>query len=216
MRRRPLSASVLVLLWGAAASAAEPPVVVDIPLDKIWAADMPGTRNIRELEPRTPGDRRNYGPLMWAIYKRLLLDNEHWGPDAGRGFVVPGKDIEALNYAYDVLADRQDRSNIVPTGDVSLVFYARYAGQYVYVEKVRREGAVITIHYRFVVHRTRELSAHLALISLGELKPGKYEVRMVQLPVRWPPDAQGEVLRPAFEGERVTRTVSQPFSFEVK
>jgi hypothetical protein len=105
---------------------------------------------------------------------------------------------------------------VVPAGEVSLVFHARYAGQYVYVEKVSREGTVVTLQYRFVVHRTREMTAHLALISLGELRPGKYEVRMDQLPVRWPPDAQGEVLRPPFEGERVTRTVSQPFSFEVE
>jgi hypothetical protein len=217
MRRLLSSASVLVLLWGAAATAAEPPDVVDIPLDKIWAADMPGTRNIRELEPRTPGDRHKYGPLMRVIYRELM---EYYGRrgrvDAGRGFAVPGQDIAALNFAYDVLLDSEERPNVVPAGDVSLVFYARRTGKYVYLEKAQREGTVIKLQYRFAVHRTKEITAHFALISLGELTSGKYEVRMVQLPVKFPPDEDGPVFRPPLKDEIVTHIVSQPFSFEVK
>jgi hypothetical protein len=206
-----------LVLVGASASAAQSPDSVEIPLEKIWAADMPGTRNIRELEPRTTGDRRKFGPLMTSIHRQLLQDDQRWGrPDAGSGFVVPGKDIEALNHAYDVVFDRWDGPEVVSAGEVSLIFYARYTGQFVHVESVQREGTAITIQYRFVVHREPHVTAHFALIPLGELKPGKYEVRMAQLPVRYPDDAQGPVFRPPFEGERVTRTVSQPFKFKVE
>jgi hypothetical protein len=218
MRDVLLSTLALALLCGLPAAAAEPDDIVDIPLKEIWAADMPGTRNIRELEPRTAGDRRKFGPLMSALHRQLTRDNEDWGrPDAGPAFVVPGKDIEALNGAYDVIfANHWEGPHQVPTGEVSLVFYARWTGQYVYVEKVERNGPAITLQYRFVVHRTKEITAHFALIPLGHLKGGKYDVRIIQLPVRHPDNEQGPVFRPPLEEKIANRVVSKSFSFEVE
>jgi len=218
MRALLLLVSTSALLVRTSAIAAEPEKSIEIPLKQIWAADMPDTRNIRELEPRTPGDRRKFGPLMTGIHKELMQDNERWGrPDAGRAFVVPGKDIEALNYAYDIVfGSHWEGPKVVAAKEVSLVFFARQSGQYVHVEKVQREGMVITVQYRFVAHRNRNRTAHFALIPLGSLRPGEYDVRTVQLPVRYHPNEQGPVFLPPLEEKRVMRTVSQPFSFKVE
>lgn len=193
-------------------------VAEEIPLKSIWAANMPDARNIRELEPRTEGDNREFGPLMHTIYRTMQggRSGKSWGrPDAGPGFPVPGEGIAALNAVYDILTDNDERPTKVPAGEVSVVFFARQSGQYCYLEKVEREGKVITLTYRFHAHRTANVTAHLALISLGELEPGKYEVRMEQLPVARPP-GDAVAFTPPIEGERLKRTVSQAFSFEVE
>jgi hypothetical protein len=190
----------------------------EIALKDVWAARMPGTRNIRELEPRTEGDHREFGPLMHGIYTMMQggRSGKAWGrPDAGPGFPAPGTGIRPLNFAYDILVGKQDRPKTVPAGEVSLVFFARQSGQYCYLEKIEREGKVITLTYRFHVHRTGEVTGHLALIPLGTLDPGKYEVRTVQLPVARPFEDK-TASKFLIEGERLKRTVSQPFSFEVK
>ena len=191
----------------------------EIPLKSIWAANMPNSRNIRELEPRTEGDNRRFGPLMHTIYRTMQggRSGDGWGgPDAGPGFPVPGADIAALNAAYDIFVGKNDRPTTVSAGDVSIVFFARKSGLYCYLEKVARKGNMITLTYRFHAHRTGDVSNHFALIPLGSLEPGKYEVRHVQLPVAHPPTEEGIVYTPPIEGERLNRTVSEPYSFEVK
>ena len=134
-----------------------------------------------------------------------------WGPDAGPGFPVKGEGIEALNGAYDVLTDVGDRPTTVPAGKVSIVFFARQSGQYCHLEKVEREENVITLSYRFHVFRSASVAAHLALIPLGELKPGKYEVRTVQLIAHLVGEPSGLI-----EDEELKHCVLEPFSFEVQ
>jgi len=188
----------------------------EIPLKKIWATNMPSTRNIRELEPRTEGDHRKYGPLMHTIDNRLRGGRRGVSGEAGPGFAVPDTGIAALHAAYDVLVDEQTPQEVLPAGEVSLIFYARRSGLYCYLEHVGREENVVTLKYRFHVHRTGDVTNHFALIPLGKLSPGKYEVRMVQLKVANPPTAGKVTYRPQLDGDRVKNVVSQPFSFEVK
>lgn len=193
-------------------------IAKEIPLKEVWAADMPGTRSIRELEHRTEGDHRKYGPLMHGIYKTMQggRSGKAWGrPDAGPGFPVPGTGIAALHIIYDILVDQQERLKVVPIGEVSLVFFARQSGAYCYLEKVKREGKVVTLTWRFHRHRSGDITAHLALIPLGTLEPGEYEVRTVQLPVAMPQGSDVKFI-PQIEGERLKSTVSEPFSFEVQ
>jgi len=205
--------SLLFLLLASAAHAEE------IPLKSIWAANMPSLRNIRELEPRTEGDHRQFGPLMDTIYRTMRgsRSGDAWGrPDAGPGFPVPSEGISALNAVYDIIVGLHDRPTTVRAGEVSIVFFARKSGQYCHLEKVAREGNMITLTYRFHAHRTGDVSNHFALIPLGALEPGKYEVRHVQLPMAHPPTEEGVVYTPPIEGERLKRTVSEPYSFEVQ
>ena len=191
----------------------------EISLKRIRAAHMPGARNIRELEPRTQGDNREFGPLMHTIYRTMQggRGGDLWGrPDAGPGFPVRGVDIAALNATYDILVGQYDRPTEVPPGNVSLIFFARRSGGNCYLEKVTREENIISLTYRFHATRTAIVTAHFALIPLGTLEPGKYEVRNVQLPMAHPPTKEGVVYTPPIEGERLKRMVSEPYSFEVK
>lgn len=199
---------LVALILASAAQAGE------IPLKTIWAARMPGTMNIRELEPRTAGDNREFGPLMYTIIRTMQggRSGKSWVGDAGPGFPVPGEGIAALNAAYDILVDNDERPTTVPAGEVTIVFFARQSGQHCYIEKVEREGNVITLTYRFHVHRTANVSAYFALIPLGKLNPGTYEVQMEQLPIARPVGEPSGLI----EGERLKRTVSEPFSFEVE
>ena len=186
----------------------------EIPLKSIWAARMPGTTNIRELEPRTAGDNREFGPLTHTIIRTMQRDGTNgWGrPDAGPGFPVPGEGIAALNAAYDIIFHNVDRPATVQAGEVTIVFFARRSGQHCYLEKVEREGNVITLTYRFHLHRTAHVAAYFALIPLGKLEPGTYEVQMEQLPMARPVGEPSGLI----EGERLKQTVSEPFTFEVE
>jgi hypothetical protein len=200
--------AALIILFLASTLNAE-----DIPLKEIWAADMPGTRNIRELEPRTEGDHRKYGPLMHEIYKRLQR-SEGWGrPDAGAGFAVSGSGTAALNAAYDTLVDRSERREALPSGEASLIFYARRSPMFCYLEEIQRVGNVIMLHYGFTAHRTGNITSHFAIIPLGKLSPGKYTVRLEQRKVIW---ADSVTRLEPLKDELVKQIVSQPFSFEAR
>jgi len=186
----------------------------EVPLKEVWAAHMPGTRDLRELEPRTEGDEREFGPLTHTIIRTMMggRGERAWGrPDAGPGFPVQGTGIAALHRVYDVIVDDVGlRPETVPAGEVSIVFFSR--GIPCRLEKIEREGNVITLSYRLHARRTASLTCHLALIPLGELSPGKYSVKTVQLPIAKPGGAHGGLL----QGERLKRTISDPFSFEVQ
>ncbi len=118
-------ASLLVVLLASSLNAEE------IPLKSVWAAKMPGTRNIRDLEPRTEGDHREFGPLAHTIIRTMQGGRGEgaWGrPDAGPGFPVPGAGIAALHRVYDVIVDDiGQRPKTVPAGEVSIVFFAAEA-----------------------------------------------------------------------------------------
>lgn len=205
----------LAIFVGLLASAAQ---AEEILLKSIWAANMPDARNIRELEPRTEGDNREFGPLMYTIYRTMQggRSGKSWGrPDAGPGFPVPGTGIAALNAVYDILVDNDERPEKVRAGEVSIVFFARQSGADCHLEKVEREGKVITITYRFHARQTANVTGHLALIPLGVVDPGEYDVRLVQLPVARPANDPVK-FAPPITGDRLKRTVSQPFSFEVQ
>lgn len=184
------------------------------PLTSVWGANISGTQNIRELEPRTAGNNREFGPLMDSIRRAMQggRSGRSWEGDAGPGLPVKGEGIEALNGAYDVLTDHGDRPTTVPAGKVSIVFFARQAGPNCYLEKIERDENVITLSYRFHAKRSAAVRAHLALIPLGELKPGKYEVRTVQVPIAHPVGEPSGLI----EGKRLKHSVSVPFSFEVR
>jgi hypothetical protein len=102
-------------------------------------------------------------------------------------------------------------------GDITLVFYSRLSGSYVHLRRVIRDGNVITLQYRFVAHGSREITTHFALVQLGKLPAGKYEVKTVQLPPDFSifPDLRPSEIK-LIPPERERRVVSLPFTFEVK
>ena len=151
-----------------------------IPLKNIWAHDMPGTKNVAELEPdaqsKVPKADRDR-PLALGIRQSLQYQV---GQVPGEGFVVTGTGRSALQAAHDVLTDKKRRQSGFPTNsELSIVFFSYQFGDYIHLESVEQSKNVIEIRYRFVPHMTREVTEHFAIIPLGKLEPGKYQVDIV-------------------------------------
>ncbi len=83
---------------------------------------------------------------------------------------------------------------------------------YVRVDHVERKGNAIEIFYRYVPHSGKELTWHFALIPVGQLAPGNYQVKITQLPVDMSLIHQttGEV-----DYKTGDKFVCKPFSFSV-
>lgn len=161
---------------------------VTIPLDEIWAYEMPGTRSVRRLEPQ-----QNYVQLptldelirdsLVARIQHVLLNRPNDGKSAGPAFVVSGHGKEALKNAADVITKKAEAPGILPPNvNLTLIFYSYSCGRYVWIDSVRRSTNQIVINYRFVSHRTNESTAHFALIPLGKLRKGIVQVEVKQLP----------------------------------
>jgi hypothetical protein len=154
MRNRQLFSIGLVLVVYTTAtisSAAEQnkqPEAVEIPLDTIWAAGMPGTRDILELEK---GGTKQRGTLADKIADTLPFLPQ--GKTTGKGFAVVGTEKEALRSAYAVLAKKQQpRQSFPSNANIWVVFYSHTSGEYVHLDNVERREKTIKVAYRFVPH----------------------------------------------------------------
>lgn len=148
----------------------------EIPLDKIWAQDMPGTMNVYELE-----DPKSNFPLMSAIVKAHLSKNTQG--KAGQAFVVQGIGLEALKNASKIIARKQELLHSLPFDtEVSVIFFSVQSGQYVHLTKVERIQGTIKIRYEFVPHYEKHFTSHVAIIPLGKLPNGHYQVDIANEP----------------------------------
>ncbi len=188
-----------------------------IPLHEIWAYKMPGTRDVRELEPK-PEIAATIDELarhsdVWKILK-VLDGRPKEGEKAGPAFVVVGTGREALVNAAVVITnlmkEKESPTAVPPNTDVSLMFYSHLCGRYVQLVSVELSPQLITIRYRFVDHVQQIMTAHFALVPLGKLREGKVQVKVEQLP---PIDECGQPVAPL--GDPL-RFVSQSFSFAVQ
>jgi hypothetical protein len=178
-----------------------------IPLKDIWAHNMPGTREVTELEAGNAA-----GLLFEQIGGALKFIPK--GQTVAKGFAVAGTDKEALRNAHAVLVNSKKLQQSFPAvNDFWLVFFSHSFGQYVHLDNVERSGTKIRVSYRFVPHETKQMSAHFAMIPLGKLSPGKYRVDIVRLPLEQKYVAQGFK---AIDRQWEARVVCQPFSFTVK
>jgi hypothetical protein len=154
-----------------------------IPLSRVWALDMPGTRPmVRSQKGDPPVYEAPEGRLVDEIRAALSAHGPGLPPDAGPGFAVRGQGLDALRAAHAVLVERHARPAAFRAGEpVSLVFYAREFNYYTHLEGVERRGPDVQITYRFVPHETKELTSHLALIPLpaGTAVPARVEVKPV-------------------------------------
>lgn len=212
-----------IIASGAISAAAEEKPI-KIPLKEVWAKDMPGTRNIRDLEPERfgeqvkalPDDEQNklhLESLIAAIGRSLTAPrrSNNW---VTSGFAVAGAGKNALRQARDILAKKRPIPEPLSANEpVTLVFFARENGVYVHLESIKRLGRIITVKYEFVPHLEHELTWHFALIPLGKLEDGKWQVIVEQAPVDQKYAGYG--WKP--EGLEVSRQmVSQSFDFVVK
>ncbi len=164
---------------------------------------MPGTRDVRELEPASGQS------LVSQIVQSL---REPIPQQKAKGFTIHGWGLDALREACAVLANGQKPTNAFLAGTrLSVVFFSRISSYYVYVQKVERDGNTVKVYFRLVPHRTKELTEHFALIPLEELSPGKVTVEIIRSPMEKEfigfklPDAEVE-----------SRIVSQSFHFVIE
>lgn len=142
-----------------------------IPLNHIWALQMPGTQDIRKLDPEDAKRIR-----VW------LTERTAERAEAGPCFFVEGEGKEALANAAKALVDDEPRLTSIPAGkNVSLVFYAYAAPGYVHVKSVHHSDEDVTVKYRVVTHETSNATVHFAIIPLGKLSPGKFTVNAVEV-----------------------------------
>jgi hypothetical protein len=175
-----LTFAIAVLVSSAAAAE-------EIPLKSIWALDMPETRDIRELQPKREGTK----PLTDAEAAKFpvrqiqrALTPRFWPPeggDAGSVFIVKGRGPKALRNAEAVFLGKTKRSETIPAGSQSIVFYAFAIGRYVHIQSVRQDGEEIVIQYQLVPHESLDLTTHFALIPVT-LQPGPLKVKVEELP----------------------------------
>ncbi|MEX2309520.1 MAG: hypothetical protein WD738_18105 [Pirellulales bacterium] len=154
-----------------------------IPLDKIWAYKMPGTRDLQGLDkddPTKSGQRQ-----VAAISESLILRAEDlkWENISRPGFAVPGTGLPALRAAHSILVEgKKPLDAFPPNEEITIVFFSELApGNKVQIQEVTREGESVVIRYQLKPHVGRmQRSLNLALIPLGKLPGGKYTVGLEQ------------------------------------
>ena len=175
---------------------------VEIPLENIWAFDMPGTRDIAGIplpemdEKRRPGlDHESYRNQR-ANYIELMRQHLTAKPSSVRslpGFVIPHRvDLHTLQQASSRLQVSKKLGMSYPLGqipaseypvseeDMTLVFFSHPAAYHVLLTEVVRNGNEVIVRYRFRPHFSVESTVHFAFIPLGKLPAGKYQVKFEQ------------------------------------
>jgi hypothetical protein len=163
-----MKTSLLFLVLASSLTAAE------VPLKEIWGEQIPGTKDIRSLEPRYL-ETTERGSHVQHIRKALRGMKK-----AGPAFIVAGTGAAALEEVCNVLTENKKPK---PVGEqASLFFYVLPFTHYVALDEVRRTDSKIVVKYHFVSHATKSHSTHFALIPLGKVSPG-VRVEFVQLPL---------------------------------
>lgn len=170
---RPRFRPILILAALSASFAVAEEKPTEIPLKSIWAHRMPGTRNINELDDGR-AQKTLIGPLLKHI--RKTWNNDH-------GVAVQGEGLDALKHFYRIEVEGENIESLPPNVPISIVFYTNLTDPYVQIRSVTRKGNQITIHYHFTPHRTAVSPQHIALIPLGKMTPGKYDVKIERLPL---------------------------------
>jgi hypothetical protein len=183
-------AILLALLFCCSVGRAEE--VVEIPLSEVWALDMPGTKDVRLLEPEVYGDEtktlpttKRYELLNQSLIQQVLGSLELEVPRRPmQGFLVASNVRDSLSKVSVLLAaSKKPPTAFESDKELTLVFYSLQTGTDVHLTSVNLKGNQINIEFRFVPHFTDEMSTHFALIPLPKLSAGKYKVRIHEAPV---------------------------------
>lgn len=162
---------LVILLCCSVMGESEGPLV-EIPLDQIWALDMPGTKNAQKLAADDS-----------AKIRRVLVNRAAERVKVGPCFLVTGEGKEATSNAAKVIVDGKSPAKTLPADkDLSLVFYSFFAPGYVHIQSVHRSGSKVAVIYQVVTHRTLSATVHFAVIPLGKLPAGKVTIETIELP----------------------------------
>ena len=190
-----------------------------IPLKEIWAYEMPGTKDIRDLEPKLdvhdPGFKELFQrSKVHQMVSFLSRGTPARGEKARPGFVVVGTDKKALANAHDLLLDRnrEGKKQPVPKDtELSLVFYHYTTGWHPRINSVEQSRDSVVVKYQFINPEEPSFGAtRFALIPLGKLPTGRVEVKFEQVP---PVDFKGQ---PSQQKPDTERIVCGSLTFDVQ
>jgi hypothetical protein len=190
-----------------------------IPLDRIWAYEMPGTRDVRELESKLDVHAQGFADkwkhsLVRQLLSYLGTNAPEVGSQAGPAFVVVGSGKHALVSAHDKLVKDKGatRNGCVPANtDLTVVFFSFTTGWHPQISSVEKSPTTIIVKYQFIAPKEPAFGAtRFALIPIGTLPAGTVEVKVEQVP---PVDFSGRPMPPKKDADRF---VCDSFSFDVK
>jgi hypothetical protein len=146
----------------------------EIPLEKVWAYQMPGTHpmDVTLLE-----DGKTYATADGKMIGEVLAGLKDFGSDVRGGFAVAGTNSAALIEAHKVLAGGAavggslDRSQ-----KISVVFFSNQPGLYVHLKKITQKGSLVEIAYQFVARESKDPTPQLAIIPLYDLPAGTLKI----------------------------------------
>ncbi len=196
---------LLLVAVAGAATPNEQPKATEIPLDQIWGYNLPGTRDVRDLEPKRDIRNMTHKEFLWGSLVNRIAARLEKGPNRGEkadsAFVVVGTDKEALKNADDVFLGRQPRKESFPTDmDLTLVFFSHPSSLDMKIVSVEKSTGQIQVKYQCLStqpseSRIRNLESavtRFALIPLGRLPAGEVQASIEQLP---PVDQQGKPVK---------------------
>jgi len=189
--------------------------VITIPLEqtwssfgkRTWAIDEPVTQLIYELEKDVPSDQSRLTEI------RRVHSSGTWEDGAGPAFAVEGTDLEALKNAHAVITGQKPRADsLSQENKISIVFFTLSSNYYVALTKIERKQNAIHVLYEFIPKDEENLPQEFAMIPMGKLPPGRYQVEFVREPFEKRfRDAGWEKI----PDERNLRRVSSSFEFIV-
>jgi hypothetical protein len=188
-----------------------------IPLDRIWAYKMPGTRDIKSLSKNVPADELDMRLLNAALELSYERAERMKFKDVARpGFAIPGNGRTALHTALAVFIDWGARRNELSSADeLTIAFFSEPISRYaVQIRQVTRKDNVIEIQYELVPDTDRGSHVNFALIPIGKLPVGTYRVELRQLPRDLKP-AEIKMGFKTLDEEWSRNFLSKPFSFIV-
>ena len=158
----------------------------EIPLKSIWALDMPGTQDIRKLEPVDPDPKREMErfSLDEAIRSQLiklvclpLNKPEAERPSPPSAFIVQGEGIDALRAVHAVIVKEDKAPAIKAAQPASLVFFSCSSGGRLLFDSIKVVDREVVVRFHYKRTEKKEPGPQLALIPLGKLDAGKYRVK---------------------------------------
>lgn len=185
---------LFALLFSATAVSA-----AEIDLSKVHTNGMPGTADIRDLEPEFNGrgvsdeearKRSAYYRLGFCLSK---LVNKSPGPIA----VVPGRERKALAQIADVYCNEQ-RFQLQPNGEATIGFCTGLTANDITITGVSQDDALVTLQIEIKPRSTANLSASIALVPVtlpaGDRLEIRYAICRPTPPRLKPADAKSEAV----------------------
>ena len=96
--------------------------------------------------------------------------------------VVRGEGVEAVQELLRLRTAKSAGRTVEEGTSASIAFFTAPTGLYAYIRHVERRRDRFEVCYEMVPHDSRELTLHLAMIPLGTLTEGRYDVEFI----RWP------------------------------